>query len=131
VNSWPSDFLPATVTAIQDLVPPPVDLFKEAASMVRPEVPSRDDVKDACSVKVYASMKAHVAFLRLLKLKHREDREMTTETSLRRQPALFGKFALMAVLSCSGANRSVVTKRATDLASGSRTFGKFTVPHYT
>jgi hypothetical protein len=131
VNTWPSDFLPATVTAIQELVPPPIDLFKVAASMTRPEVPSRNEVKDACSVAVYTSMKAHVAFLRLLKLKHREGRVLKTETSLRRQPELFGKFALMAVLSCSGANTGVVTKRATDLASGNRTFGKFNLPHYT
>ena len=131
VNAWTSDFLPATVTAIQELVPPPIDLFKVAASMTRPEVPSRNEVKDACSVAVYTSMKAHVAFLRLLKLKHREGRVLKTETSLRRQPELFGKFALMAVLSCSGANIGVVTKRATDLASGNRTFGKFNLPHYT
>ena len=131
VNTETTDFLPATVTAIQALVPPPVDLFQVAELQIKPDVPSRTEVKDACSVTLYASMKAHVAFLRLLQLKHRDGRVLLTETSLRRQPELFGKFALMAVLSCSGSNTGVVTKRVTDLAKGDRSFGKFNLPHYT
>ena len=62
-------------------------------------------------------MKAHVTFLRLLNSKYRTGRVMSPDNSLRHQPELFGKFALMAVLSCSGSNPGVVTKRATDLAT--------------
>ena len=132
VNTWTSNFLPATVTAIQALVPPPIDLFKVAALKTRPEVPSRTDVKDALSMPIYNSMKAHVGFLRLLKLKYHEGRVLSNETSLRHQPELFGKFARMAVLSFSGSNiTGVVTKRATDLASSNRKFGKFNLPHCT
>ena len=131
VNTWTTDFLPTTVTAIRALVPPPVDLFTVAEETTKPEVPTRSDVRDACSPTVYASMKAHVTFLRLLNSKYRTGRVMSPDNSLRRQPELFGMFALMAVLSCSGSNPGVVTKRATDLAKGERTVGKFNLPHYT
>jgi hypothetical protein len=126
VNTWTADF-----TDIRALVPPPVDLFKVAEETTKPEVPTRSDVRDACSPTVYASMKAHVTFLRLLNSKYRTGRVMSPDSSLRRQPELFGKFALMAVLSCSGSNPGVVTKRATDLANGDRSFGKFNLPHCT
>ena len=59
-----------------------------------------------------------------MKMMHVEGRDVTTKTSLRHQLVLFGNFALMAVLSCSGRDLSVVVKRATELAQRIRTFGK-------
>ena len=131
VNTWHQNFLPNTVAAIRELVPPPVCLFTLAEKDTDPSVPTRSDVRDACSPTVYASMKAHVTFLRLLKAKYHTGRVMSPDLSLRRQPELFGKFALMAVLSCSGSNPGVVTRRATALANGDRSFGKFNLPHCT
>ena len=131
VNTWHQNFLPNTVAAIRELVPPPVCLFTLAEKDTDPSVPTRSDVKEACTPAVYASMKEHVTFLRLLNAKYRTGRVMNPDLSLRRQPELFGKFALMAVLSCSGTNPGVVTRRATALANGDRTFGKFNLPHCT
>ena len=80
---------------------------------------------------IYKSMVEHSAFHWLVKLKHQAGRVLTNETSLCHQPVLFGKFALMAVLSCSGSDiTGVVTKCATDLVQGKRKFSKFNLIHY-
>ena len=98
---------------------------------VKPDIPQRNNVKDAITVPIYKSMIEHAAFLLLVKLKHQAGRVLTNETSLRHQPALFGTFTLMAVSSSSGSDiTGVVTKRATDLAQGKRKFGEFYLLHY-
>ena len=129
VNTWTTNFLPPT---IKTLVSPPVDVFKVAAMNVKPEIPQRNNAKDAITVPIFKSMMMeHATFLGLVKLKHQAGRVLTREASLRHQPALFGKFALIAVLFCSGSDiTGVVTKCATDLAQGKRKFGKFNLLHY-
>ena len=70
-------------------------------------------------------MKHHHIFVRLLALSFKPNRSMTPQTSLRHQPELFARFALIAILTCSGSDLKIVVRRAVDLAQGKRTFGKF------
>jgi hypothetical protein len=130
-NPWLN--LRSSYDAICLLMPPPVDVYAEAQECVDNPFPSEDKVKEACDYHAFKRAEDHHALLTILQRKPTTNKKgkgaaYDAHNSLRRRPALFARFAVMAILACSGGDGmghlQVALRRASSLLSGDSKFGE-------
>ena len=129
-NPWLN--LRLSYDAICLLLPPPVDLYSEAQDDTDNSFPTEEDVKAACVYDAFKRAEDHHALFTLLQREQPNKKGKgalyNVHTSLRRRPALFARFAVMAILACSGgdgnAHLQLALRRASSLLSGDSKFGE-------